>query len=225
MALLDFSDADLMALKELVRLKSQITGNLRGRSRRDNENEDHQAPEVYIVLTPEGGIPIRSNLVPGSADCTIQHLAGSVDSETIEESPDVTITVFNISTTSVAGGTYILVKRDKFGHWIADVGGSSGGSSTIRFQILDCSDCAENCVTAEIKGLPCNNSDYELDEVIDVHDAAGCFFNVSPVFLLGSIGFATSIQDDPVTGNPCDGSYGGGCHWEVISLCGTATCP
>jgi len=78
-----------------------------------------------IVKTPSGGIPARSGTTLGSASCTIQVVDKSNDSISDGSSIDV----LNLSTTAVAGTTYINAIRDRAGNFVADLSG--GGGDTI----------------------------------------------------------------------------------------------
>jgi len=70
-----------------------------------------------IVKTPSGGIPARSGTTLGSASCTIQVVDKSNDSISDGSSIDV----LNLSTTAVAGTTYINAIRDRAGNFVADL--------------------------------------------------------------------------------------------------------
>lgn len=102
--------------------------------------ENHQAPEVYIAITPPGGIPARSGLTFGSADCTIQQILSSG-----VVALNFTKPVRNASTTAISGNDYIPVARDKFGTWFAlgNAGDSNtpGGGSYCNLATLRDTDC------------------------------------------------------------------------------------
>ncbi len=95
-----------------------------------------------IVKTPSGGIPARSGTTLGSASCTIQVVDKSNDSISDGSSIDV----LNLSTTAVAGDTYINAIRDRAGNFVADLSGgesvknwctgtASGSSTSGSYQI------------------------------------------------------------------------------------------
>ncbi len=133
------TENDVAILREMVR---------RERGRRSNPDQrpkyvenDHQAPEVYVALTPLGGIPAL--LEPGlgtgtgsgneanSADCDIYRLLPVDDALTIFDLHpvfEVTKTVYNLSESSIAGDSWVLAVRDKFGVWWA-VPTATGGST------------------------------------------------------------------------------------------------
>lgn len=91
---------------------------------------DHQAPETYYALTPDGGIPALDGDTPGTADCTIYHLVQdpSTLAQTLEEIPNLSRTVYNASGSAIPGSTYITITRDKFGHWVP----LGGGTLTVK---------------------------------------------------------------------------------------------
>lgn len=98
-------------------------------------DQEHQGPEVYVARTPPEGIPaITTNAsdedVPGEADCEVYEIAEIEEgSFTLQPVNETSFTIYNISTAAIAGDTWISVLRDKFGHWIAQVG---GGSSLVK---------------------------------------------------------------------------------------------
>lgn len=91
-----------------------------------------QSPDVYIARSPPSGIPGlveetgtgvgQENDIPGSAVCDIYKISHSEDR--LYEVEGFTKTVRNISISTIAGNTWVLVVRDKFGDWFAVVGGS-----------------------------------------------------------------------------------------------------
>jgi hypothetical protein len=115
--------------------------------------DDLTTPEVYVALTPGGGIPaLATDLIyglagtgtgtgtgvgggntPGSADCQIYRV---LNTEGVADLTDAgfTRTVHNLSTTAIAGGAWVLAVRDKWGIWWAidpaGGGGSGGGTAT-----------------------------------------------------------------------------------------------
>jgi hypothetical protein len=94
--------------------------------------------------------------------------------------------------------------------------GGGGGVKMLLFEIFDADECGVGCVNTEVVMVACGLSEAEVkvgDELI-VSDAAGCFFNVDPVFLIGVKGFAIKMD------GTSDCSYEEeDCHWVVISLC------
>ena len=90
-----------------------------------------KGPDVYIALVPEEGIPAATDNAgtgvpsfiagdkPGSLDCDIYRI---INGELKLAGP--TQTVYNLTSSDIEEG-WIAVQRDKFGNWLADVGGGS----------------------------------------------------------------------------------------------------
>ena len=126
---------------------------LRVQSQKEDSNaRDQTAPEVYIALTPDDGIPALSPTgvgddisistgtgtgtttiedpgptagdTPGSAVCTIYRVIGGTLSNTRK-----TRTVYNLSLDAIAE-SWVPVTRDKYGTWVALVTGDD--SSVIK---------------------------------------------------------------------------------------------
>lgn len=110
------------------------------RAQRSNPDEglahqDYMTPEVYVAKTPEGGIPGLVEAtgttgdpdIPGSAFCRIY----VVDRDTsynvtgLKAIDDDTREVFNLSTTAIAGDTWVLATRAKAGEFVATVANAS----------------------------------------------------------------------------------------------------
>jgi len=117
------------------RIPTSGSGNVDG-----TDHQENQAPDVYVAFTPGGGIPVRSGVTPGAAECDLYRL---LPDETLEQYPDgVTQYVYNLSTAAVPEESYVLVSRDKAGTWwvVASAGATdccgeeSGGD--------DCADAA-----------------------------------------------------------------------------------
>ncbi len=93
------------------------------------EEPDIQTGDTYIALTPAAGIPalyeasgsgsgsspMGTGDTPGSAVCQIYQI---VNGKTQLLPSLLSKTVYNLSPTSIAGFTYIVVSRDKFGRWV-----------------------------------------------------------------------------------------------------------
>lgn len=139
-----FSEAEVAILREVVadKLNSRQNPPVRfGTENSWDEGEDHQAPETYIALAPEAGIPplsppsgtgsasFGSGDVPGSALCDIYQLARGVLLPI-----DYQQRVYNLSASTIEHG-WILVTREKFGHWLAIVGGGGGGTCANRNEV------------------------------------------------------------------------------------------
>lgn len=213
------TDSDHAALREMLRERQggRVNAPNRQPSRLAEEQSGHQAPEVYIALTPTDGIPARVGTTPGSAECVIQHIDSTGD---LAEVASFAQPVYNVSTSAVAGDEYISVKRDKYGTWLADTGG--GGAAVVLFTITDAEECGTGCVDATVTLRACGLDAPDTGTAITVEDEAGCFFNVSPVQLLGLKGFAIKMEE----AGSCDPYSTESCHWVVFSMCcATGGCP
>lgn len=106
--------------------------------------DDHQAPEVYIAIVPDEGIlgmtqPGTSGTAapsgePDSAECQIYKIVPDFITSVLTLVPigeaDMTIKVYNISPSEIAGGTWITAARDKFGSWYATTGAGGDAINT-----------------------------------------------------------------------------------------------
>lgn len=94
--------------------------------------EDWQAPEVYVARTPPGGIPslipapgssIKDE--PGCVSCNIYRIltdeaaAGTGCGDTLIPVSGLSYRIHNLTPGTIPGDTWVLVSRDKFGHWFA----------------------------------------------------------------------------------------------------------
>ncbi len=69
-------------------------------------------PDVYVALATSG-IPARSGLIPGCADCLIYRKLSNV----LVAVTGLSRRICNSGTTSIGAGAYPLVGKDKFGTW------------------------------------------------------------------------------------------------------------
>ncbi len=145
MALRVLTESDVLVLKEIV---ARVRGSLTNpQSRPGFELEGHQAPEVYIARTPEDGIDgiteesgsssgsiAGAGDAPGCADCDIYRIVndGSECGSLVPVS-SLFKRVYNLSSTAIAGDTWVQVHRDKYGHWLAITGGGGEGFPETRF--------------------------------------------------------------------------------------------
>ena len=69
---------------------------------------------TYIMKTPSGGIGARSGTTPGSASCTFWWIGvGGLLAEWLNpQGAAQTATVYNLSTSAVAGSAYIVAMQD-----------------------------------------------------------------------------------------------------------------
>lgn len=108
-------------LDKLKRLPVSVgTGNSSGDG---IDHQEHQAPETYIAISPEGGIPALeqdgADFIPGLAECTIYQLIYVDDIPNLLEVTDFSKTVYNLSTIDIPEGFWLPISRDKYGKWFA----------------------------------------------------------------------------------------------------------
>ena len=94
-------------------------------------DQPHQAPEVYIAITPEDGIPGLTfgegtgtgtggdSYTPGSAECNIYQIVGG-----ILVYAGFSKIIYNLSVDAIPRRTAVETSRDKFGEWLISGMGS-----------------------------------------------------------------------------------------------------
>jgi hypothetical protein len=117
------SDSDRRLLQQL--LDAFRRGLLNVPQRPHPEEPRDFTPDVYVALTPAGGVPGRVGGVPGSADCTLYRLLP--DASGVLTLADVGLpakTVYNLADAAIGGAEYVEIRRDKWGSWWAGSGGA-----------------------------------------------------------------------------------------------------
>lgn len=174
--IISLSDSDVQVLLRVVRAVE--SGDLRLSNTRDERvslGEDHQSPEVYIALVPEGGIPALTGSgaegdTPGSVECDIYTIADGTLSVVDGLSKDV----YNLSTTDVEAG-WVLVARNKMGHWIA----VSAASTSVKIGV--CNDSAAQFTFGSVSIYDLSGTSFtDVSDLIDTGEDEDAFF------LLGS---------------------------------------
>ncbi len=144
---------DRETLDRLIAAESRRFRSVRksGEAAADVDDQEFLAPEVFVARTPAGGIPalgegytswtgtgtlthvgtgteLLEDDAPGYADCAVWRVLGEGVGETPVLSPlDAPYyRVYNMSTSAVAGNTWVLVMRDKPGAWWVVQGGGGG---------------------------------------------------------------------------------------------------
>lgn len=131
-------------------------------------------------------------------------------------------TVYNVSTTAIAGtsaavstgtgtasatGTsttsctklFVVVKRDKYGKWLAEQSGSSAGHDVISFKVLASgpfySEIDIFCLRmrCEVVDVSANASGVAVGDEVDVWDPDGAFFSIPVPILINCRGTAVSM--------------------------------
>ena len=149
MALHLVSEAEAVILREMVK---EYKNRKHSNPVTNTPNQTYYAPEVYIAYPPSGGIPALERAAdtgtlvpgtasgdfdrPGSAECSIYRIVASVDGiEELIPVDGITRIVYNI-TTSTIPQDWISVKRDKWGSWLADTGGTGSAACTPQNAIM-----------------------------------------------------------------------------------------
>lgn len=136
------NESDRAIIQEMIR--RTVNEYLNPRLRRGRPADEEDSPEVYVALTPEGGIAaadalgagtssgdIAQNIIYGE-DCTVYVLTESASTvgEGALTRTDLTKLVYNFTDSDVPGSEFILIVRDKFGRWWAAGGVSDTGAGT-----------------------------------------------------------------------------------------------
>lgn len=111
-----------------------------------------QAPELYVALTPEDGLPSSETVGTVStlettlegAECQVYYMV--VDDGALAPIDGLTPRVYNLSSKEVGGGNWVLIARDKSGTWyaIAVLGsrrGNNYGEGECQLLKLNTDDC------------------------------------------------------------------------------------
>jgi hypothetical protein len=113
------SDADAQVLRDLLdRERSRVRA---PRRPTPVEGDFGQSPEVYLALTPAGGIPAvhpstgTTTAATWYADCDIYRVNDANDLEAV----GITRRVYNPNDVAIPGRELIVVARDKFGKWFS----------------------------------------------------------------------------------------------------------
>lgn len=127
------NERDKKLLQEVIDRKQKESLSTVNRPRVDDIPE--MSPEVYIAISPPGGIPSMSGLgtsiaTMGSAVCSVYQ---TLNDGIIEPAGGLYFDVYNLSPSAIQGSTiddpvYVLIAREKFGKWIV-IGSTAGGGS------------------------------------------------------------------------------------------------
>ncbi len=204
---------DVALFKELV--LAHKNGWLSVRQRSAPNEEQGTAPEVYIALTPVGGIPARSGTTPGFADCTIYRLLPNPSgTKVLTEAGAGFRTVYNLSATSIPSGEYIQTKRDKWGIWWVEGPVPSGSGDTctpVSFSETDLRCEAQNLGSGT--GIPSGTNPignlnlYRTVIFVHTDPATGCLTKeIGPESFIGTVD-CCDLSCIPVDDLdcPCDG--------------------
>ncbi len=176
--------------------------------------------------------------IPGSATCNIYKIQVSYTAETgtgtgyneVIEIVDAEFsrTVYNVSRTAITGpsaattgtatatGTsttsctklFVVVKRDKYGHWLAEQSGSGSATGIIGFRVLsaapyeysDLPECGQSLkVTAEVTEVSCGTTDVSIGDYVTIYDPRHCKFDLPIEVLIGALGTAVKMTNTMTT--------------------------
>lgn len=149
------NDESYALLREIFRAyKDEIFGS-EAEARRE-EQVDYLPPEVYVAITPGGGIAAYSqgtetgtgtgatgDDTPGSAKCKVYRVLGAGPTASMHRVGNLEVLVYNLSRAAVDANTPVLIQRDKFGKWFVSGGAVSVDSPAMsvtvnEFVRVDC---------------------------------------------------------------------------------------
>lgn len=94
------------------------------------------APEVYVGLSPTGGIPARSGTTPGNTYCQIYQILDDGTTFTLAQMYDLDERVFNLSPTDIPSGEWLILTRDKGGRFLVQAVAVDPISSSITLRLV-----------------------------------------------------------------------------------------
>jgi hypothetical protein len=118
------------------------------------EDGEVEAPEVYVVRAPVGGIPARSGSTPGTVECDVYQLDTTTSTLAVSAAQDRI--VYNLSDSAIPADTWTRAVRDKFGRYFVEAAGSGTSSGTCTgcgwVAGLSQADCLKITVTSPSSG-------------------------------------------------------------------------
>lgn len=136
------TEADVMFLRQLK--EEHTHRNVNTPNRFAQPDPEFSTPEVYVALTPAGGIPALVpgtgtggsdiGATPGTADCYIYRNDLTTGQLTYS---GFTKPVYNLSGTAVPGNAFVIAERDKWGTWFAVDMSEGGGGSSLTVEEVD----------------------------------------------------------------------------------------
>lgn len=182
------SAEDVRQLRKLLRSNAVRLQNTTGRPPPSNyggviEDEEHPGSEIYVACTPSTGLPALTQDVgtststtscgegdkPGSATCKIFRLIQGSSGYLLYEVSQLTRVVYNLSANAIGAHEWILVAKDKFGHWYAVTPGGCGlqyrticDTGYLFRQVSE--DCGVTWVDDDYLGVRCDQPGTGTDE-------------------------------------------------------------
>lgn len=209
---------------------------------------DQQAPEVYVAKPQSGSIPAMTAAgvgtgtgnaddydAPGEDYCDIYKITDDNAGEPSITQVNRDVRVFNVSESEInAGDGYLVVKRDKFGRWLAEAGGS-GGHTVIRFRVVSVGSfqslLSQEClsVVAVVLEVSCSSSGVSVGDEVTIWDPLACWFNLPIDILENTAGMAVKMEigsnfvpsqcEATGTGTGTAATADTSCYWVVQNLC------
>ena len=214
--LLRMTDRQIMLLERMIESEANTPQN---DSVPHQKQRPYQTPEVYLALTPSGGISALSGTTPGHADCQVYQVING----TAQLTSGPVKTVYNFTASAIGGSKLVTIMREKFGAWLVAQGGSSSSCDTMRFQVVSV-DALTRSALVIILASPAGCSLCDLPDtllrctVAEVCDPQGCFFNEPNDRMIGREGWAKYML--PAVSTSCQlYPYALVPEWEVFSLC------
>jgi hypothetical protein len=144
------NDELLRLIRQMIQSEQRRSGNTGQRPGGDLQ-EGWQASDVYVALTPAGGIPalaegpdtgtgLGEGDKPGGADCRIHRLLLSGTDRRLYDS-GFTRTVYNLSQDDVPGSIWVAIVKDKYGDWLVVSPGALGGVGITDYEDNYRDDC------------------------------------------------------------------------------------
>lgn len=164
--------------------------------------------EVYLALTPAGGIPASTTtggttFTIGKADCIVyRHYVDSGGVHRVETTRLVQ-TVFNPALAAVGGNTLVPIARDKYGTWWTAGGGGGGGGGTGAPSVFNGVRWPSTYAT-QPTSVPNNTSTYITGGGGTEFDADGYWISNGPVtfkitkpgyYMVGFSGYFTALAN------------------------------
>ena len=197
-------------------------------------------PPLVRTGTATGTFPEFNTDTPGYANCDIYQIVDIGDGSPIIIPLEFSVVVYNLSQSTISQD-WITVNRDRFGTWLAIVGGGGTGTLQIRFSIYDpytpgidpCTVLA-NVLSRPfgVSRVPDEDTTGYFPQTVYVHDATGCYLNGPSEDLLGLGGHAsymTAVDSSdvdpgaapgdimPPNVGHCPGSHQ--TRWEITDMC------
>ena len=138
--------------------------------------------QAWIILTPEGGIPPRSNYDPGRALCDSfivdqSKTPPALLEETNQDAATLNQYVYNLSTEATAGDEYFIAVQVGNVLVVSSGGGGDGGGKRIQFRSV--SKMINRQIDGEVILLE-GNTPYSIGDTVTFSDPFNLFMDAEP---------------------------------------------